>query len=210
MRPRSLAVVTAGIGQPSSSRLLADRLATATSEALAADGIEATVSVVEVRDHARDLVDHVLTGFPAPSLKAAIDTVLAADGLVVVSPIFNASYSGLFKTFFDVLERDSLDNMPVVLGATGGTARHSLALEHAVRPLFAYLGAATVPTAVFAAAEDWGRVEGPGDAALADRIDLAGRELARAIRVREPRRQEDPFADPVPFEDLLRAVGRDD
>ena len=80
----------------------------------------------------------------------------AADALIAVSPIFSGSYSGLFKTFFDVLEPETLAGKPVLIGATGGTARHSLALEHALRPLFSYLHAVVVPTAVYAAPEDWG------------------------------------------------------
>ncbi|MEZ4596364.1 MAG: NAD(P)H-dependent oxidoreductase [Chloroflexota bacterium] len=156
MSARRLAVVTAGISQPSSSRLLADRLAGVTVDALRERGIDADVTVVEARDLAHDLVDNLLTGFPSPRLRAAIDSVTGADGIVAVSPVFSASYSGLFKTFFDVLEMDALRGTPVALGATGGSERHSLALDHALRPLFAYLGAATVPTGVFAATDDWG------------------------------------------------------
>ena len=107
-----------------------------------------------------------------------------ADGLIVVTPIFNASYSGLFKSFFDVLDADALAGKPVLIGATGGTARHSLALEHALRPLFAYLRAVVVPTAVFAATEDWG-TGGDGQRAR-DRIDRAAGELAELVGDRAP------------------------
>jgi len=81
--------------------------------------------------------------------------VAAADAVIAVSPIFNASYSGLFKAFFDVLEPGALTGKPVLVAATGGSERHSLALEHAMRPLFAYLRAVVVPTAVYAASSDW-------------------------------------------------------
>ncbi|MET0772367.1 MAG: NAD(P)H-dependent oxidoreductase, partial [Candidatus Limnocylindrales bacterium] len=118
MPTRRLAVVTAGISQPSSTRLLADRLTSATVDALTTQGIDAEVSVFEVRDLARDLVDHLLTGFPSPRLRAAIDSLTAADGIIAVTPIFSASYSGLFKTFFDVLEMDALRGTPVALAAT--------------------------------------------------------------------------------------------
>src|SRR4029453_12177813 len=97
----------------------ADRLAAATTTALADAGLEGRTEVVELRDHARALVDRLLTGFPSPDLRSAIDHVLAADGLIAVSPIFNASYSGLFKLFFDVLELDSLEGLPVLVPATG-------------------------------------------------------------------------------------------
>lgn len=141
MTRRELVVVTAGLSQPSSSRLLADRLAAATRRGLEAQGVEADIQVIELRDHARDLTNNLLTGFPSQSLRAAITHTVQADGLIAVSPIFSASYSGLFKTFFDVLDADSLSGKPVLIAATGGTERHSLALEHALRPLFTYLRA---------------------------------------------------------------------
>ncbi|MFL4906212.1 FMN reductase [Streptomyces sp. MMS24-I2-30] len=162
-----LVVVSAGLSVPSSTRLLADRLAAATVPAAAAD-----VQVVELRELAVEIAHHLTNGFPGRTLSAALDAVTRADGLIVVTPVFTASYSGLFKSFFDVLEPDALAGKPVLIAATGGTARHSLVLEHALRPLFAYLKAVVVPTAVYAASEDWG---GRG---LAERIDRAAAELA--------------------------------
>lgn len=206
MTSRSLLVISAGLGQPSSTRLLADRLAASTERHLRQRGMEPRRHTVELRDHAQALVNHLLTQAPSPDLKAAIDAVLGADGLVAVTPIFNASYSGLFKLFFDVIEQDMLAGMPVLMGATGGTARHSLALEHSMRPLFAYLGAATAPTAVYAAAEDWGSGDMPAGTTLANRIDRAGAELAATMATGRRTAPADPFADPVPFEDLLRGL----
>ncbi len=196
-------IVTAGLSVPSSTRLLADRLGGATVEALAARGIVASVQVLELREYARDLADNLVTGFPNTRLRSAIDTATSADGLIAVTPIFAASYSGLFKTFVDVLDKDALTGMPVLLGATAGTARHSLVLEHAMRPLFAYLHATVTPTAVFAAADDWGAGAGP-DSALADRIARAGSEFAALVAAAPVTATRDPFADPVPFAELLR------
>ncbi|MGY5883671.1 FMN reductase [Modestobacter lacusdianchii] len=203
MTTRTLAVVSAGLSNPSSTRLLADRLTTATVEALRARGDDTTVEVVELRGHARDLADALVTGFPNTELQAAIDTVVGADALIAVTPIFSASYSGLFKTFFDVLDKDALIGTPVLLGATAGTARHSLALEFAMRPLFAYLRALPVPTGVFAASEDWA---GGGSSALSGRIDRAAGELADVVTGRPAAaRPADPFADPTTsFEELLK------
>jgi FMN reductase len=202
--PATIVIVAAGLSQPSSTRLLGDRLAEATKRSLAEQGTTATIEVIELREQAQDLVNHLLTGFPSPRLRAVIDRITGADGLIAVSPIFNASYSGLFKLFFDVIERDGLAGKPVLLGATGGTVRHSLALDHAMRPLFAYLDAAVVPTAVFAATEDWGHGGSAADAGLVERIDRAARELATAIvRAGPAAAASDPFADPVPFEQLL-------
>ncbi|MFD3926069.1 FMN reductase [Streptomyces sp. NPDC058614] len=169
-----LVVVSAGLSVPSSTRLLADRLAAATVGETSAD-----VQVVELRDLAVEIAHNFTSGFPGPALASAIDAVRAADGLVVVTPVFSASYSGLFKSFFDVLsvsDQDALTGKPVLIAATGGSARHSLVLEHALRPLFSYLRAVVVPTAVYAASEDWG-AEG-----LASRIDRAARELAGLMK----------------------------
>jgi FMN reductase len=202
MSTRTLAVVSAGLGTPSSTRLLADRLAAAASEALAQRGDEVRVEVVELREHAHDLTSMLLTGFASPDLAEAIQTVTGADAVIAVTPVFTASYSGLFKTFLDVLDPKALVGTPVLIAATAGTPRHSLVLEHAVRPLFGYLRAVVVPTAVFAAAEDWGG----GDGELTDRIARAAGELADVVTgAGTPRRDpEDPFADTPSFETLLR------
>lgn len=200
---RRVAVVSAGLRQPSSTRLLADRLADAVGRELAARDVDVDLRVVELREHAHDLTNHLLSGFPSASLGEAIEAVTTADGLIAVSPIFTASYSGLFKTFFDVVEAGALDDLPVLLGATGGTERHSLALEHAMRPLFTYLHAIVVPTAVYAATSDWG-AEGDGaPAGLTLRIERGAREFAELVTGREPRQAADPFAEPTPFEQLL-------
>lgn len=203
---RSLVVVTAGLSQPSSTRLLADRLAEASAARLRSAGQDVRVTVLELRDLAHDLTDHLLTGFGSPRLVDALDEVSAADGLVVVTPIFSASYSGLFKTFIDVLEEGALADKPVLVAATGGTARHSLALEFAVRPLFAYLRATVAPTAVFAATEDFGG--STGGTTLSSRVERAANELSDLVRARPVRTavsQVDAFDVPTPFTDLLHS-----
>lgn len=162
-----LVVVSAGLSVPSSTRLLGDRLAAAVGREAAVDA-----EVVELRDLAVEIAHNFTNGFPGRRLAAAIDAVTSADGLIVVTPVFSASYSGLFKSFFDVIEKDALAGLPVLIAATGGTARHSLVLEHALRPLFAHLRAVVVPTGVYAASEDWGA---PG---LDGRIERAAGELA--------------------------------
>jgi FMN reductase len=133
-----------------------------------------------------------------------VETVTGADAVIAVTPIFSASYSGLFKTFVDVLDKDAFTGTPVLVAATAGTARHSLALEHALRPLFAYLRAVVVPTAVFAAAEDWAGAGDGADRSLADRVRRASAELADLVAARPPKAPTDPFADAVSFEQLLR------
>ncbi|SCG73638.1 FMN reductase [Micromonospora inositola] len=199
---RTIAVVSAGLRQPSSTRMLADRLADAVRRELERLGAEVDVELIELRDHAHDLVNNLLAGYPSEELERVHDIVRRADALVAVTPTFSASYNGIFKMFVDVLDDTALVDKPVLVAATGGTGRHSLVLEHALRPLFTYLRAVVVPTAVFAAPEDWGA----GDAAqgsLAHRIDRAAGELAREVDRRDPPAPADVFADPTPFERLL-------
>ena len=188
MTTRKLAVISAGLSQPSSTRLLADRLAEATTQALEGRGIQAEVSVLELRDVAQDVTNNLLTGYPSPRLERAIADVTAADGLIAVTPIFTTSYSGLFKSFIDVLDPQALAGLPVLLAATGGTERHSLAIDYAMRPLFTYLHAVVAPTGVFAAADDW------GSTGLAERIARAAGELADLVAARPAVEVADPFA----------------
>lgn len=202
MVSRRIAVVTAGLSQPSSSRLLADRLADATANQLRSEQIDVAVDVFELRDIAKDVTSNLLTGFPSQQLSAVIDTVTTADGLIVVSPIFATSYSGLFKSFIDLLEPESLAEMPVLMGATAGTPRHSLALEYSMRPLFTYLHAVVVPTAVFAATADWGS-EADTVNTLPARIDRAGAELATLVAASSRAPAVDPLELTTSFADLL-------
>ena len=146
---------------------------------------DAEVDVFELRDYAHDITNHLLTGFAPPALESMINAVVSADAVIAVTPIFSTSYSGLFKTFIDVLDPDALTGKPVLIGANAGTARHSLAIDYAIRPLFTYLHAEPVSTGVFAASSDWG---GSGDqvAPLGERIERGARELAEAVARRQP------------------------
>ena len=202
---RRIAVVAAGLSNPSSTRMLADRLAAATVRELAGQGIRAQVDTIELRDLAHDITNTMLAGFAPPALESAINTVVSADGLIAVTPIFSTSYSGLFKSFVDVLDPDALTGMPVLIGANAGTARHSLAIDYAIRPLFTYLHAEPVPTGVFAASSDWGGTE-DSVAPLSTRVDRGARELAAAIARRPVVAAEDPF-DPNVFLGEGRSFG---
>lgn len=200
MTSRTVAVVTAGLRDPSSTRLLADRLSAAVERELVACGDDVLVEVVDLRLMAHDLANNLLTGFPGGELARAQATVAGADAVIAVTPVFSASYSGLFKTFFDVLDEGTLAGVPVLMAATAGTARHSLVLEHAMRPLFSYLKAIVNPTAVFAASEDWGDVRA---GALGERIDRASKEFAELVSGRPRRVARDEYAEVADFATLL-------
>ncbi|GAP79004.1 MULTISPECIES: CE1759 family FMN reductase [Brachybacterium] len=181
-----LLALSAGLSTPSSTRMLADQLTREASAALGADGTAVEVTTIELREYAHDLTDALLTRFPSERLSMVIEQVRAADAVIAITPIFNAGPAGLFKTFFDALDIELWKDKTVLLGATAGTARHSLAIDYAVRPMFGYLKADLVPTPVFAASADFGAdTEGRADEhPLAARVRRAATELATMLRAR--------------------------
>jgi FMN reductase len=174
--PKRLVVVSAGIGDPSSTRQLTDRIAQKTLARLRAAGTAASSSVIELGPLAVDIARATIAGFPNQRLQAAIDRLAAADAIIAATPVYKAGMSGLFKSFVDVLDNDLLVAKPVLLAATGGSARHALVIDDQMRPLFAYLRALTLPTSIYAAPEDWGAAE------LGDRIERAASELKVVVR----------------------------
>jgi FMN reductase len=169
--PFRLVVVSAGTSDPSSTRLLADRTAQRAAALAAQNGNEVTVSVIELREIAADISTALVSQLITPRLQQAVTALGEADGIIAAAPVYKAGPSGLFTSFFHVLDNDLLIAKPVVLAATAGTARHALVADDQIRPMFAYLRAMTVPTSLFAAPEDW------SDPALNTRIDRAAREL---------------------------------
>jgi FMN reductase len=201
---RRITVLSAGLGVPSSSRLLADQLAASAERQLAAAGYAVTVDVVELRDLAVDIANNFVTGYAAPRLAEVIAGIDAADGIIAVSPVFSASYSGLFKSFIDVLDPKSLEGKAVLLGATAGTDRHQMVLDFAMRPLFTYLRTRVAATAVFAGPQDWGNNDG-GGSPLSARIDAAAGEFAALLQGTQPQQKPAPM-ESVPFEQLLAGI----
>ncbi|MEE3851062.1 CE1759 family FMN reductase [Gordonia sp. LSe1-13] len=177
--PVRIVAVNAGLGEPSSTGLLVRRLVDSVTTAFPAGAVE--VVVVDLRDLAVDVARSMTTGFAVAGVRDALEAIYRADGLIAATPVFNASYSGLFKSFFDLVEVDRMRDIPVLIAATGGSPRHSMVLDHAMRPLFSYLRAVVLPTGVYAAAEDWAGTTGD-TALLTDRIRRAAGELVTAIR----------------------------
>ena len=209
---RHLAVVSGGMSDPSSTRKLADRLTEAATAALSDQGIVPEVHVIELRLLATDIAEAMVSPARSDALQQALAEVEQADGIIAASPTFKASYSGLFKSFWDLVEDGTVTNVPVLLGATGGTARHSLMIDTALRPLFSYLRTKVMPTAVFAASDDWGQVEGGSDSTrttpLQSRVRAAGLDFAE-VAGRLPARPRRTTAESaplevIPFDQLLR------
>ncbi|MGP9527142.1 CE1759 family FMN reductase [Glutamicibacter sp. AOP5-A2-18] len=226
---KSVVVISGGLGSPSSSSLLGRQIGDSIVVKLAAAGTQVDLNNIELREHAGDITNNMLTGFAAPQLQRVIDAVVNADVLVAVTPVFTASISGLFKSFLDILDPKALNGKTVVLAATAGTQRHQLAIDYAMRPIFAYLRTNIMPTTVFAASEDFG---GQGIAGtLTERARRVAQEVLISLSLADGELKADQdlgdtrsiapsvseFADPnddmtsLPFETLLanvRATGR--
>jgi len=201
---RRITVISAGLGVPSSSRLLADQLAASAERQLAAAGYAVDIEVLELRDLAVDIANNFVTGYAAPRLAEVIAGVEASDGLIAVSPVFSASYSGLFKSFIDVLDPKALEGKAVLIGATAGTDRHQMVLDFAMRPLFTYLRTRIAATAVFAGPQDWGNND-DGGSPLSVRVDRAAGEFVALLQDSGP--QQKPAAlESLPFEQLLAGI----
>jgi len=174
-QPRRIVIVNAGTSDPSSSRMLADRIAQKAIDQLQAQGIPASVRLIDLGPLAGEIAHAIVSGFPEGKLLDAVHQLAAADGVIVATPVYKAGMSGLLKSFVDILDNDLLIAKPLVLSATAGTARHALVIDDQLRSLFAFMRALTTPTSVFAAPEDW------ADPSLLGRIERAARELSAMI-----------------------------
>jgi len=166
----SLVVVNAGVSDPSSTRLLADRAAGRVVSLAAERGHAVTVSTIDLRDLLPELPAALSSQLLGKKFTAAVDALAGADAVVAAAPVYKAGASGLFTSFFQVLDNDLLIGKPVILAATAGTARHALVVDEEMRSLFAYLRTLPVPTSLFASTEDW------NDKALGERVDRAAFE----------------------------------
>ncbi|GAA1587316.1 FMN reductase [Kribbella sancticallisti] len=181
----SIAVITAGVSDPSSTRLLADRIAQKSVDALRASGTSATVSVIDLAPMAVEIAQSIVSGVPHAKVQAAIERLAAADAIIASTPVYKAAISGLFKSFVDLIDNDLLVAKPVIVAATGGTARHAMVVDDHLRPLFAFLRAIPLPTSLYAAPEDWGSPE------LGRRITRAANELTMLVRSGAPQQIAD-------------------
>ncbi|MSS12407.1 FMN reductase [Bifidobacterium tsurumiense] len=208
-RVAKIVAIHAGVSTPSTSSMLTDRIIGATRSALEKDSRIASVSVYALRPLVNDIALASVGGPISNALQEIIDALREADGAIVVTPVFQSSYSGLFKSFFDILPENTMRDLPVVMGATAGSVRHSLVTELAMRPLFAYLKALPTTLAVFAASEDFGASVPDGDATdtaspLVSRINRAGKEFARFIESFPRKAPVDAMSDFAPMESLLK------
>ncbi len=167
-----LAGLAGSLSAPSRTRALVDLIAFKATQRFAAEA-----SSYDLRDLQPSLGQAQSPADLDPLARSILETILNADVLIVGSPVYKGSYTGLFKHLIDLIEPEALRGKPVLLTATGGGDRHALVIEHQLRPLFGFFEAATLPTGIYAGAADF--QDGvPASPALLKRIDRALDPLA--------------------------------
>jgi FMN reductase len=188
--PFRLVVVSAGTSEPSSTAMLAVRIADRIARLARDRDEQVTISRIDLRELASEIATALVSQLMGPKMTRAVELLGQSDGIIASAPVYKAAPSGLFSSFFHVLDDDLLIAKPVILAATAGTVRHALVVDDQMRSLFAYLRTMTVPTSVFAASEDWINGE------LGQRIERAAIELLLLM--------ESGFADKVRSESWKR------
>ncbi len=178
--PLRLVAVSGGMQRPSRTTALAEELL-----ALIANEIPCEPRLVEMGRIAPQLAGATWRSNLPDTVERELAAVEQADVLVVATPVYRGSYTGLFKHFFDFIHQDALIDKPVLLAATGGSQRHALVIDHQLRPLFSFFQARTLPLGIYATDEDFDDYRLKNDAL----IQRAGLAVQRALPLVELTRQ---------------------
>lgn len=177
---RTIIGLSGNLDRPSKTRALVE-----TAVATAASRFEAVGAVYDLADFGPSLGTARRVDDLSPTARSALDVILSANALIVASPVYKGSYTGLFKHLFDLIEPQAIAGKPVLLAASGGGDRHALVIEHQLRPLFGFFEAQTLPIGVYAADRDFSNGQ-PSSPALEDRLGRAVEQLppyfARRVR----------------------------
>ncbi|MCW2065549.1 UNVERIFIED_ORG: FMN reductase [Stenotrophomonas maltophilia] len=167
IRPLRIVAVSGGLQRPSRAATLAEHLLD-----LIGEGVPCDQHLIELGELAPQLAGALWRSQLPETVERQLAAVEQADVLVVATPVYRGSYTGLFKHFFDFIDQDALVDTPILLAATGGSERHALMIDHQLRPLFSFFQARTLPLGVYATDRDFadGRVH---DEALIQRARLA-------------------------------------
>lgn len=149
-RPLRVVAVSGGLQRPSKAAALAEHLM-----ALIAEEVPCEQHLIELGQLAPQLAGAVWRSQLPDAVEWELAAVERADILVVATPVYRGSYTGLFKHFFDFIDQDALIDKPVFLAATGGSERHALVIDHQLRPLFSFFQARTLPLGVYATDSDF-------------------------------------------------------
>ena len=175
--PLNIVAVSGGLNSPSKTESLVQAILDELSEA-----INIKVHFVKLSEIGPLLGGAIYRNQLPQRVQDDLAAVEAADALIVGTPVYRASFTGLFKHFFDFVEQTALVDVPVLLAASGGSDRHALVLEHQLRPLFSFFQAQTLPIGVYATDRDFTSEYTVKSEQLSDRVTLA---VARALPILE-------------------------
>lgn len=187
--PLHVVAVSGGLQRPSKSAAMAEHLLD-----LIADEVPCQQRLIELGELTPQFAGVTWRSRLPDVVEQALAAVEQADVLVVATPVFRGSYTGLFKHFFDFIHQDALIDKPVLLAATGGSERHALVIDHQLRPLFSFFQARTLPLGVYASDKNFVdyRLQ---DEAVIERARLA---VQRALPLVKLARQASPsHAEPL-------------
>lgn len=175
--PLNIVAVSGGLNSPSKTESLVQAILDELAEAT-----QINVHFIKLSEIGPLLGGAIYRNQLPQRVQDDLATVEAADALIVGTPVYRASFTGLFKHFFDFVEQTALVDVPVLLAASGGSDRHALVLEHQLRPLFSFFQAQTLPIGVYATDRDFTPEYTVKSEQLADRVTLA---VARALPILE-------------------------
>lgn len=176
-KPLNIVAVSGGLNNPSKTESLVQEILNELGEAT-----EINVHFIKFSEIGHLLGGAIYRNQLPQRVQDDLAAVEAADALIVGTPVYRASFTGLFKHFFDFVEQTALVDVPVLLAASGGSERHALVLEHQLRPLFSFFQAQTLPIGVYATDKDFTPEYTIQSEFLRDRITLA---VARALPILE-------------------------
>ncbi|CAJ0704520.1 NADH-dependent FMN reductase SfnF [Ralstonia edaphis] len=166
-RKFKVVAVSGSVQRPSRTLVLVEQLLAALAEVLPID-----VHLITLEELAPAIGGTSYRDQLPGRVQAELAAIESADVLVVASPVYRGSYTGLFKHLFDLVHHEALIDVPVLLAATGGSDRHALVIDHQLRPLFSFFQARTLPLGVYASEQDFSGYDITSQA-LRDRIALA-------------------------------------
>lgn len=174
-KPLNLVVISGGLNAPSKTEVLVQALVDTLAQA-----IPIQTHFIKFSEIAPLFAGTIYRNQLPQQVQDDLIAVETADALIVGTPVYRASFTGLFKHFFDFVEQNALIDVPVLLAASGGSERHALVLEHQLRPLFSFFQAQTLPIGVYATDRDFSSEYTIQSETLQDRIHLA---VTRALPV---------------------------
>lgn len=179
-RPLRIVAVSGGLQRPSRAATLAEHLL-----GLIGENMRSEQQLIELGELAPQLAGALWRSQLPEVVERQLVAVERADVLVVSTPVYRGSYTGLFKHFFDFIDQDALVDTPILLAATGGSDRHALVIDHQLRPLFSFFQARTLPLGVYATDRDFaeGRVH---NEALIQRARLAVQRAMPLLALSHP------------------------